>query len=150
MPEQTEVLRNWNDLKQYGIISLTGEACGLSLRLLCDVTPSGRALLEEFFGGNLIIKTGSSWNHSEGQDASIMLPYGMFSEFAAFALIKAGGYQVAVVHDDGNVQGMNLETLQEYQKPEMQSIFKPRRIVKKTGTALGGTRNIHQMSGRAV
>ena len=28
----------WNDLEPFGLIVLTGEACGLSYRLLCDVT----------------------------------------------------------------------------------------------------------------
>jgi hypothetical protein len=144
--DHTEVLRNWNDLKQYGIISLTGEACGLSIRLLCDVTPKGRKYLEEFFGGHIKIETGSEWNHSEGQDASIMLPYGMFCEFASFLLIKAG-FEVAVVTSEGSVQGMSHEMLKEYEGLSA-SLFKPRRIVKSTGTATGGTRNVHVMSGR--
>ena len=27
----------WDDLRPYGIGALTGEACGLSYRILCDV-----------------------------------------------------------------------------------------------------------------
>ena len=37
----------WNDLSAYGIELLTGEACGLSYRLLCDVTAAGKKLIEK-------------------------------------------------------------------------------------------------------
>ena len=149
MPRESEVIRNWNDLKNHGIICLTGEACGLSLRLLCDLTPRGRAYLEEFFGGHIEIQIGSNWNASEGQDASILLPYGMLKELAAFLLIKAG-HEVAVVRD-GEIRGMSLATLHEYEQLD-ESFFKPQRIVKAIGTAVstGGTRNTHVMSGRVI
>ena len=32
----------WDDLARYGVVPLTGEACGLSYRLLCDVTAHGK------------------------------------------------------------------------------------------------------------
>ena len=40
----------WEDLARYGIEALTGEACGLSYRLLCDVTAKGKAVLAKFLG----------------------------------------------------------------------------------------------------
>ena len=40
----------WNDLAPFGIEILTGEACGLSYRLLCDVTEKGRKVLSVAFG----------------------------------------------------------------------------------------------------
>ena len=35
-------IRCWDDLSKHGIIPLTGEACGLSYRILCDVTATGQ------------------------------------------------------------------------------------------------------------
>ena len=40
----------WDDLSRYGIIPLTGEACGLMYRILCDVTRRGQKTLEKAFG----------------------------------------------------------------------------------------------------
>lgn len=38
-------------LRKFGIDMLTGEACGYSMRILCDVHENGYALIKEFFGG---------------------------------------------------------------------------------------------------
>ena len=35
-------IRCWDDLSPFGIVPLTGEACGLSYRILCDVTAAGK------------------------------------------------------------------------------------------------------------
>ena len=35
-------IRRWDDLCAHGIVPLTGEACGLSYRILCDVTARGK------------------------------------------------------------------------------------------------------------
>ena len=40
----------WNDLEPYGIVLLTGEACGLCYRLLCDLTEQGRKILGKCLG----------------------------------------------------------------------------------------------------
>ena len=40
-------IRCWDDLSTHGIIPLTGEACGLSYRILCDVTARGKKTLEK-------------------------------------------------------------------------------------------------------
>jgi hypothetical protein len=40
-------IRCWDDLSRYGILPLTGEACGLSYRLLCDVTAAGKRIIEK-------------------------------------------------------------------------------------------------------
>jgi len=40
----------WDDLSRYGIVLLTGEACGLSYRLLCDVTAAGKRVIEKALG----------------------------------------------------------------------------------------------------
>jgi glycyl-tRNA synthetase beta chain len=40
-------IRSWEDLSVYGIVPLTGEACGLSYRILCDVTAAGKKIIEK-------------------------------------------------------------------------------------------------------
>lgn len=41
---------SWQDFRKYGIDILTGESCGLGMRLLADVNADGWKLLDEFFG----------------------------------------------------------------------------------------------------
>ena len=40
----------FNDLAAYGIEPLTGEACGLGYRILCDVTERGRNVVGKALG----------------------------------------------------------------------------------------------------
>jgi hypothetical protein len=40
----------WDDLRPFGIDALTGEACGLSYHLLCDVTQKGKRTIEKALG----------------------------------------------------------------------------------------------------
>ena len=39
-------IHSWDDLSLHGIVPLTGEACGLMYRILCDVTAPGKKTLE--------------------------------------------------------------------------------------------------------
>ena len=43
-------IRNWIQLKEFGILPLTGEACSYSQRLLCDLSEEGVQLMEDFLG----------------------------------------------------------------------------------------------------
>jgi hypothetical protein len=63
-------IRTWDDLSAHGIIPLTGEACGLSYRILCDVTARGKKTLEKALG---IAQLGlqENWNHGSGDDAHV-------------------------------------------------------------------------------
>lgn len=44
------VIRSLNDLHQFGVMPLTGEADALSLRVLCDLTEAGCAVVREALG----------------------------------------------------------------------------------------------------
>lgn len=44
-------IRCWDDLSAYGTVPLTGEARGLSYRILCDMTVRGKKTLEKGLGG---------------------------------------------------------------------------------------------------
>ena len=43
-------ISNWQQLSEYGIVILTGEACGLAYRYLCDLTEQGKKIVEKCLG----------------------------------------------------------------------------------------------------
>ncbi len=63
-------IRSWDDLSAHGIVPLTGEACGLSYRILCDVTARGKKTLEKALG---VAQLGlqDNWNHGSADDAHV-------------------------------------------------------------------------------
>jgi len=80
-----EVFDGCDGLKQFGVIPLTGEACGLAMRILCDLTEDGVQLIREFLR---VEPTAEPWNR-EGVK-SIMLPVSIFQELWIFAHVRAG------------------------------------------------------------
>lgn len=136
-----EAVYRWGDLERYGIFLLTGESCGIGMRVLCDLSREGVENLELFFGGNLKITEGSNWNGSNNAVASILLPRGILNELAAFLLLKASGGMV-VVEQGGIYQVEDGDHPEEF--GEAGVIFRVQ-----PGAALDqGIRNRHLMSGR--
>ena len=72
-------------LEEFGIIALTGEACGLAMRTLCDCTQEGIELIREFMRVDPI---GSPWN-SKGVK-SVLLPNSIFPDLWVFAHVRKG------------------------------------------------------------
>lgn len=72
-----------SQLEEFGITCLTGEACGVGLRVLCDVTEEGRDLLREFFRMSVVAE---SWNGGVG---SVMLPYSCLEDLWLYANVRA-------------------------------------------------------------
>jgi hypothetical protein len=63
-----KTIDSWEKLIPYGIDPLTSEACGLSYRLLCDVTERGKTVLARMFGiPELTLAT--PWNRGTEQCA---------------------------------------------------------------------------------
>jgi hypothetical protein len=85
-----KTISSWPDLRPYGIDILTGEACGLMYRILCDVNENGKKVIEKVF--DVELKMPENWN--SGAVGSIMLPYEMFVPFAIFALLESGCKEV--------------------------------------------------------
>lgn len=141
-----DVLSSWHDLRQFGINFLTGESCGIGMRALCDLTRDGKELIEEFFGGNLVCQDQTEWNSGV---SSILLPRGIFTELAAFCLLKK--YDVVMV-TPGEARGYSAEDWPKKGQPMLdfyrEQGMKGCRTYQKYGTAGGGTRNRHLMSGR--
>jgi hypothetical protein len=108
---QSIMVHSWEDLRQLGINMLTGESCGYSLRLLCDVSEEGKALLADYFGMPGI-QLAANWNSRVGEQpavGSIMLSRKLLMPLAEFALLRKGA--LAVVESDSMIMGVFDQTL---------------------------------------
>ena len=83
--QDCEVFDGCDGLKQFGVIPLTGEACGLAMRILCDLTEEGVQLIRDFMR---VEPTAEPWNNDGVK--SIMLPISIFQELWIFAHIREG------------------------------------------------------------
>src|SRR5689334_12135555 len=93
------------DLAACGIEPLTGEACGLSYRILCDITDAGRKILAKAFGIHGFTLA-EPWNRGTADDphvGSIMLAPELFTFIGIFALLESGCTEVWLVKDGGLV-----------------------------------------------
>ena len=142
-----KTIASWNDLQPFGIIPLTGEACGLMYRILFDVTERGKKILGKCFGIP-DMKLGEAWNRGTVEEphvGSIMLTQEMLIPLAVFALLESGCKEAYLM--GGGVLGIEAgdppdaaETMRKVYRVEYARRFSY------GGTA--GDRNTHVMSGR--
>jgi hypothetical protein len=83
----------WDDLSAYGIIPLTGEACGLSYRILCDVTAQGKSTLEQALSVAQL-RLHEYWNCGDLNEGSVMLAPDLLPFIGIFARLEAGCREV--------------------------------------------------------
>ena len=141
-------------LREAGIIILTGEACGVSMRVLCDVTENGKALLCEFWGVGEV-RFADNWNSSQEATGSVMLTRQNLTELLCFHVLRKQDV-VMLNEDSGDITGFSQMEFQEWRERfvnmESEDIFStvfPRvRIWMRSGTAACGLRNRHEMTGR--
>ena len=138
----------WDDLSQFGILPLTGEACGLMYRILCDVTARGKRVLEKALGIP-DLNLPESWNAGSEENphiGSVMLARDVLPFIGVFALLEAGCPEVWLTKSGG------LVGIERGDSPEEVECFKQfhaedlARRFAYAGTA--GDRNRHMMSGR--
>jgi hypothetical protein len=140
----------FNDLLPFGINPLTGEACGLSYRILCDVTEPGRKILAKALGIPRLALP-EAWNRGGAADphvGSVMLPFEMLTPLAVFSLLESGCTQVWLVRDGGVI---GIEPGDSPEMIEANRLLVGDRLARTLGyrgTASGGDRNVHMMSGR--
>ena len=143
-------IRCWDDLPAYGIVPLTGEACGLSYRILCDVTARGKKTLEKAMS---IAQLGlhENWNHGSADDrhvGSIMLAPEVLPFLGVFALLEHGCREVWLTKGQ-TVIGIEAEDspncVESFQRIHANDLA---RRFGYAGTA--GDRNQHMMTGRVV
>lgn len=143
-------IRSWLDLKPFGITYLTGESCGLGMRVLCDLDEDGKELVEAFLGNTTEVRPGTNWNC--GGIGSVLLPHSILLELACFAILHTGDCSVAVRLDDhGTALGFSREEWKEASAERLDNLraaYGRLRTYQANGTA--GTRNVHTMSGRVA
>ena len=161
-------IRSLYDLKSYGLNTLTGEACGLGLRVLCDYNAKAQRWLATCFGvASGKFEGASPWNNGVG---SIMLDPSLWPTLAVFAMLDSGctaavlvsrGRDYAVPVLVGGVReakdGLTSELRNAIDRfyrglystrGDSSSVFV--RFISPTGTSGDGLRHVHQMSGRVV
>lgn len=143
-----KILDSWNHLEPLGIDPLTGEACGLGYRILCDVTARGKRILEKCFGIPSLTLP-ENWNRGKATDphvGSIMLSYEMLVPVGIFALLESGCTEVWL-YRNGSLRG--IEPTDSADEVQMARAFGGKEITRTfsyRGTA--ADRNVHVMSGR--
>lgn len=145
-----KTITSFSDLAAYGIDPLTGEACGLGYRILCDVTESGRCVLAKALGIPQLALP-ASWNRGAKDNphvGSVMLSLEMLTPIAVFALLESGCTEAWLVRD-GGVIGIEPDDAADMIDANRRLIGERRlRSLAYRGTA--GDRNLHVMSGRIV
>ena len=142
-------INNWNHLHDFGIVALTGEACNLGARLLCDLTKHGADIVREMYGLPPDCKLAENWNHGEDDNphvASIMLPCESLIQVATFALLLTGFPVVAVCRH--GVFGLKTEEELPVVKEMVGGEYV--RTYGYWNHPHVGTRNVHAMSGRTL
>ena len=143
-------IKCWDDLSAFGIVPLTGEACGLSYRILCDVTARGKKTLEKALS---IAQLGLRENWNRGNpDAphvgSVMLAPELLAFVGVFALLESGCREVWLTKGRSVI---GIEPADEADRVESFKRFHADDLVRRFGySGTAGDRNQHVMSGRVV
>lgn len=133
-------------LSQLGFDLLTGEACGLGARILCDVTEPGEQLLAQVLGVSSLVLA-DRWNCGPETIGSVMIPRELFTPLIVFGLFQDPHIQAVYITDDGIYGMMDEAEIRQIDEADWLTI---ERRYHRSGTAHGGLRNVHQMSGRVV
>jgi len=130
-------------LSEFGVVPLTGEACSLMYRTLCDLTAAGKATVERALG---VAIQSENWNRGADSDphiASLMVAPEMVLSLGIFALLEAGCTEVWL--GDDTVLGVEADDIEEH-VAFMNEHLNARRRFAYSGPYKD--RNQHQMSGR--
>jgi hypothetical protein len=138
----------WDNLAPYGIVPLTGEACGLSYRILCDVTAAGKRILEKALDV-AELRLRENWNSGPDEDphvGAIMLAPDLLLFVGVFALLEHGCPEVWLTKGDGLIA---LETDDYPERAEsFMQVYGPKLGRRFTYGGTAGDRNVHTMTGR--
>ena len=138
-----KTVAKWDQLREFGVDPLTGEACALGYRLLCDLTERGKRIVERCLSVEI---QSENWNHgsdAEPHVAAIMLTQEMIVPLGVFALLDAGCREVWVTAQ----AAIGIEVSDTDADVErMRQVWKPHRRFAYRGPFQD--RNQHQMSGR--
>lgn len=151
------------DLEGFGVDILTGEACALGLRVLCDLTTRGRLTVEAFLGSQIMIAPGSNWNPGSPEDphvGSVLLTWSTLRDLLYFAVWRRHDEThdwIIRDPDDGWVAAIMNEERQYLDTSKLVTAVTTRyrrELAAARGQTLEettvGDRNVHTMSGRTV
>jgi hypothetical protein len=148
----------WNDLAPYGIVMLTGEACGLNYRLLCDVTAKGKAILEKLFSVSAL-SLHPHWNCGSPDDphvGSILLTPELLLPLGLFALLESGCTEVWWLNqaESSPTSTRALFGIEPTDHPEhlvwLTGAVTSNHLRRFAYRGTAGDRNVHLLSGRVV
>lgn len=149
-------VHTWNDLEQFGINCLTGEACAYSQRLLCDVNDDGAKLMADYLGIDFR-GFADNWNSQvNGKPAvgSVMLHRDSLQQVAVFAMFRAGA--LAVYTAGGDLTPIcDSERMQQYvsymnSASTIESVRLFRNPTTSSIAPREGSRNVHAATGRTT
>ena len=138
-----KTVSTWDHLREYGIDLLTGEACSLMYRILCDLTEKGKRIVERCLSVRIQSENWNNGTKDAPHVASIMLTHEMFTPLAVFALLESGCRE-AWVTDHGTIGIEQSDT--DEQVDCLKQLYKLQRRFAFHGPFQD--RNQHQMSGR--
>ena len=143
-----KTINSFDDLSCFGIVPLTGEACGLMYRILFDVTARGKRILEKAFDVSEL-RLRESWNSGNDDDphvGSIMLARELLPFVGVFTLLEDGCLEVWLTKGGGLFGTERTDSAEDMERFKQ---FHASDLVRRfaySGTA--GDRNEHMMSGR--
>jgi hypothetical protein len=138
-----KIVSSWAGLEEFGVILLTGEACSLMYRLLCDLTEEGKRVVEKCLSVEIRSEPWNSGSMERPHVASVMLTQDMIVPLAVFALLESGCREVWITQRI--VIGVESEDT-EQDVENMKRVYQPERRFAYQGPFQD--RNQHQMSRR--
>lgn len=138
-------------LRQFGINPLTGEACGHSMRILCDLSEKGAEVMRAYYGLPYDAPLAENWNSMVGEEkavASIMVSRTLIRELAVFAIFHCTD-DIAVFEnpDSGiHVMGVSQKDYETYGEDVIKSMYAKFRVYRRPGSA----RNTHAFTNRTL
>lgn len=154
-----------SDLREYGINTLTGEACAYSMRTLCDLSERGRDIIRDYLGLPYNSEFNPNYNGYVGDYkavASVMLSNDLLKNLAIFILFREGSRFVYGRHDSFGCTGYKQSDIDknqylkdfhdEIRKGERKDVYvlaNPQQWEGNTQPSVG-SRNIHVATGRVA
>jgi hypothetical protein len=138
-----KTIAKWDQLSDFGIDPLTGEACSLGYRILCDLTEQGKRIVERCLSVEIQSENWNAGSEASPHVASILLTQEMIVPLGVFALLDTGCREVWVTAR----AAIGIEPTDTQSDVErMRQVWKPQRCFAYRGPFQD--RNQHQMSGR--
>lgn len=149
--------RTLRDAEQFGISPITGEACNLSLRKLCDVNAAGLALLEDYLRTTITLQdpTNSSVDGKPTVGCLLLAPavlrdiarYGMASS-GALAVVESIDGTLTPVYDQAYLDRYSA-MVDSHEEQKRDRMFTIQRFSRGTGPRVGNS-NVHMATGRVM